>query len=238
VLEIINENKLNDNELVLIKDILKDLEVNYISSLDLSEFKGIKIVDDNYLHQDSDGRLEKEQILLPCTKIKKALSNVYNDDYKKLRTTIYHELVHLDFKNKYPKLHNLYDELNLNEEYDKAIPIQIWAEFNAQKESEKIATESAIKIYFKSFCDYNWNLHNELDFIKLKKHLPYIIVRINGRHLNREKSLSLIRNDYVKKIIIRVEEILYKLSNLEYEDSYDFLKELCDYLELEQGKYN
>jgi len=237
MLEIVNKCRLNDKQNLLLNEILTDLEDNHISGFNLSNFKGIRIADDNYLPSFSDGRLENQQVLLPYEKLINALANAYTDEYKKLRTTIYHELVHLDLENKYPQLHNLYKKLVAQENYVKATPIQIWMEYNAQETSEKLSVGSAIKIYFDSVCDFTWNLNDANDLVLLEKHLPYIIARINGQHLNREESLSRIKNGEVRKIILDVEEILKRLFALPGEDRIEYLKELFYYIELIESKY-
>lgn len=240
-MHIINIYRLNYIEQVSINNILKDLEQNYTSKFDLSNFKGIEIVDDSYLQNEyiiSEGRTENGKILLPYSNVKKAIINANSDEYKDLKSTIYHELAHIDLRNRFPILHNLYDKLCNEEKYEKSYPIRIWIEYNAQIESDKIKVESVIKKYHKSICDYNWNLYKELHFINLIKHLPYIIVRINGKYLNKNIALSQIKNIEVQKIILDVEIILKKLSLMGYKDDYEFLKELTDYLELIQTKYN
>ena len=236
-MNITNKEKLTNGELNILENLLQDLKEDYLYELNLTGLKGIKIVFDNYLHSDSDGRLENNEVLLPCSKTKKALSNNYDDNYESLKSTVYHELIHLDFRNKYPNLHDLYDKLVINEEYNKAVPILIWVEFNVESKNDVIYNGNVAKRYLDSIINYKWDFSNEEDFKKLKKHLPYIITRLNGKYLKKEEYLKQIKHEYLKKVVVEVEKILYKLSKQEYIDDYAFIKELCEYLDNEQSRY-
>lgn len=237
ILKIIDANKLTMEETELLNNVLLELENYYINNLNLYNFKGIKIVDDDYLHKDSDGRLEDNTVLLPYTKIKNALSNNFSDEHKKLKGTIYHELAHIDFRNKYPIIHNLYDKMVKAENYDESVPIQIWVEYNTQKASEKFAVESVVRNYFRSVCDYQWNLYNDEHFLILCKHLPYIIVRINGKYIEKEEVLKLIKNVNVRNFILDVEEILSKIDNVQDINNCEFLSELDNFLKSKRSQY-
>lgn len=236
-LEVINLDKLSTSEISIFKELLEYLESNYLYDMNLEKLKGIKIVFDNEIFIDSDGKFEDNQVLLPISKTKRALSNNQGDDFENLKSTIYHELAHLDFRNNFPVLHNMYDEYVLKEDYKKAVPIQIWVEFNVERKNNVICNENAVKKYMESVINFKWDSTKETHFIILKKHLPYIIARINGKYLNKADTISIIKSDYVKRIILDVEKILYDLSKQQYRDSFDFLKELYDYLDIEESKY-
>lgn len=190
----------------------------YIEDLDLTNFNCIKIVDDLLLNSLSDGYFENGTIMLPKKKIQKYLNL---KKYDILKSTIYHELCHLDLYNKLPILHSLYEKYNKQDNYVGSFTIMVYIEYLAHLKSTKMETIETQKDFYDSVYKLNYDFSNDIDKIYFIKAAPYII----GRDTN-DKYINKIENEDFKMRIEEVKRELIKLPIKEYIDDYTILYRL------------
>ena len=212
-----NEEKMDLKYLDKLKE-LCDSIMDFTYNLDLKGFNGIKIISDSLLHPTSDGNLKEKTMLLPKNKTQKYLQN---ENYDLLKSTIYHELCHVDLANKLPKLHELHKKYIDEENYIKCFTIMIYIEYIAHLKSSKLETIKTQKNFYESINQKKWDFSNECDKIIFIKSSPYIIGRdIENKYINE------ITNYELKKKILEVKIELEKLPTINFIDNYSILNDL------------
>ena len=216
-MNIINEAKMKLEYLDKLKKMCNSL-INSAEELDLRGFKGIKIIQDSLLHPTSDGNTRDKTILLPKDKTEKYLKE---ENYDLIKSTIYHELCHIDLSNKLPYLHDLHKQSMEEEDYIKSFTIMIYIEYIAHLKSSKIETCKTKNIFYDSVNKKHWNFLDECDKIMFIKTTPYII----GRD-EKSEYLNKLENSELRKRILEVAKELKKLPKSNFVDSYYILHDL------------
>lgn len=191
---------------------------NNSKGLDTSGFKGIHIISDDLLPSDFDGRLDAKKILLPKNKIEKYFINGMDDIVK---STIYHELCHIDISNKLPKLHLLHSSSIKNDDYITAFTIMIIIEYLAHLKSYRFETNENRKRYLDSVNSKLWNFNLDTDKILFIKHSPYIIARDHNNHF-----ISNLKNVDLKNRLLEIEKEIKKIISKGIKDDYSILLNL------------
>lgn len=211
------ETSINEDDIVKLQTICDSLN-NSINNLDLNNFKGIRLIEDKNFNVSSDGKSENGIILLPSTKTQQYLHNSKED---LIKSTIYHELCHVDLLNKLPNLHQLHNYYDQKENYIKSFTIMIYIEYLAHLKSSKLETKEIKRDFFESITNKNWIFDNEVNRIYFIKCSPYIIARDNTNDFIN----SLADND-LKSRIIEIKVELEELANKDPLDEYDKLNKL------------
>lgn len=211
-----NEAKIDLKYLDKLKEIINSIDVPYEFNLD--GFNGIKIISDSLLHPTSDGNLKDKTILLPKNKTQKYLQN---ENYGLIKSTIYHELCHVDLSNKLPYLHELHKKYMNEENYIKCFTIMIYIEYIAHLKSSKLETTETQENFYKSVNQRNWDFSDNCDKIMFIKFSPYII----GRDKNNKYIMKL-ENFELKERVLEVQSELKKLPTKNYIDNYFILSKL------------
>lgn len=217
-MKINNEAKMQEKYIEILKDIIKNIISNN-HELDLQGLEDIKIVN-NLENESSDGRFENNSIFLPKNKMEEYMKN---EDFDTIKSTIYHELCHVDLKNKLPQLHVLSDEYRNNENYVRYFTIMVYIEYISHIMSLKYETEENIKRFLKSINNRTWNLNDEISRIYFIKCAPYVLGRIN----NNFEYIDIIKSDEFKVHIVEVKEIIERIPNVNLIDDiiWSFLTE-------------
>lgn len=220
-MKINNETKMQEEYIEILKDIIKNIISNN-PELDLQELEDIKIVN-NLENKSSDGKFENNSIFLPKNKMEQYMKN---GDFDTIKSTIYHELCHVDLKNKLPQLHVLSDEYRNNENYVRYYTIMVYIEYISHIMSLKYETEENIKRFLKSINNRTWNFNDEISRIYFIKCAPYVLGRIN----NNFEYIDIIKSDEFKVHIVEVKEIIERIPNVNLIDDYNVLIELENYV--------
>ena len=212
-----NKTNMNDESMEKLNAICENIDEN-ISGFDLCGFKGISIVSDNVLPEISDGRLENMTILLPKRKTEHYFAN--NNDLL-VKSTIYHELCHVDLANKLPNLHALHASCVKKEDYISATTIMVYIEYVAHTNSYNFESAEIRSNFFKSICDWEWDFNNEEHKIYFIKAAPYIIARDpNSNFIND------LDNEMLRENLIEIRDELKKITKNGIIDDYDKLIDL------------
>lgn len=147
-------------------------------------------------------------------------------DIDTIRSTIYHELCHVDLKNKLPQLHVLSDEYKSKEDYIRYFTIMVYIEYISNIMSLKYETEESIKRFLESINNRTWNFDDEISRIYFIKCVPYILVKIT----NHFEYIGIIENNEFKKYIVESKEIIERIPNANLIDDYNVLVELENYV--------
>lgn len=220
-MKINNETKMQEEYMEILKDIIKNIISNN-PELDLQGLEDIKIVN-NLENKSSDGKFENNSIFLPKNKMEQYIKN---EDFDTIKSTIYHELCHVDLKNKLPQLHVLSDEYSNNENYVRYFTIMVYIEYISHIMSLKYETEENIKRFLKSINNRTWNFNDEISRIYFIKCAPYVLGRIN----NNFEYIDIIKSDEFKVHIVEVKEIIERIPNVNLIDDYNVLIELENYV--------
>lgn len=213
-MNIINTANMAKVDLKLLNNICDSLK-NVVLDLDLFGFKGIEIIPDSFLHSDSDGNTKNKLILLP---INKTHSYLINEGRDVVKSTIYHELCHIDLANKLPKLHELHEKYIMSDDYIKCFTIMIYIEYVAHLKSSIFESKDTQLKYYSSINNKKWDFNDECDKILFIKHIPYIL----GRDINNEY-INDISNVVLKQKLIEVKKELEILPTKNFIDDYSVL---------------
>lgn len=211
-----NEAKMDLKYLDKLKEIINTIAIPYEFNLD--EFNGIKIISDSLLHPVSVGNFKDKTILLPKNKTQKYLQD---ENYDLLKSTIYHELCHVDLLNKLPHLHELHKKYMNEENYIKCFTIMIYIEYIAHLKSSKLETPETKEKFYKSVNQRNWDFSDNCDKIMFVKSSPYII----GRDENNKYIMKL-ENFELKERVLEIQSEFENLSSKNYIDNYSILSNL------------
>ena len=217
-----------NNEANMMKEYLEKLEeiihnlVNKNTELDLDGLEQIKVVS-NIENASSDGRFENNVIILPKKRMEEYIKN---NDIDTIKSTIYHELCHVDLNNKLPQLHCLCDKYKMEENYIKYFTIMVYIEYIAHIMSLKYESEETIKRFLESINNRVWDFNNEIARIYFIKCVPYVLGRIN----NNFDYINILKSEEFKIRIIQAKEIIEKITYIELIDDYNRLLELEDFV--------
>lgn len=220
-MKINNEAKMQEEYIEILKYIIKNIISNN-PELDLRGLEDIKIVN-NLENESSDGRVENNSIFLSKNKMEEYMKN---EDFDTIKSTSYHELCHVDLKNKLPQLHVLSDEYRNNENYVRYFTIMVYIEYISHIMSLKYETEENIKRFLKSINNRTWNFNDEISRIYFIKCAPYVLGRIN----NNFEYIDIIKSNEFKVHIVEIKEIIERIPNVNLIDDYNVLIELENYV--------
>jgi len=215
---VINNEAGMDLEAVKILEKLYNTVLGESSELNLSGFKGIKIIFDSSLPPISDGRLEDKILLLPRNKIQRYL---HLGNYDIIKSTIHHELCHVDLANKLPFLHELLNDYMKEENYIKGFTIMIYIEYVVHLKSKKFETFENKIVFFESVNNKKWNFNNDVDKVMFIKVSPYIL----GRDTDSNYLKSVI-NIELKNRLLEIKKEFEKLPTIALIDNYRLLEGL------------
>lgn len=220
-MEINDEAKMQEKYIEMLKDIIENIIGNN-PELDLKGLEGIKIVN-NLENEGSGGRFENNVILLPKYKIEEYIKD---ENFDTIKSTIYHELCHVDLKSKFQQLHVLSDEYRNNENYVRYFTIMVYIEYISHIMSLEYETEENIKRFLNSINNRTWNFNDEISRIYFIKCAPYVLGRIN----NKFEYIDIIKSNEFKVHIVEVKEIIERIPNVNLIDDYNILIELENYV--------
>ncbi len=204
---IINKAKMNEFSFIELNRVISLLEKEIIE-FNLNGFNGLIIEDDNMFPNSSDGRMINKTILLPKNRTEE---NLRYANYK-VKSTIYHELCHVDLSNKLPNIHEEYNKSLEKENYVKAFTIHTYIEYITHIKSIKFESEKSIDEFIQSVNNKKWNFSSNEDDIYMVKAAPYIIAR--------NYDLSRIENQNLKNRLFRIKSELERLEKIRIEDDY------------------
>lgn len=212
-----NETLINKEDIIKIQSICDSLN-DRINNFNLNDFKGIKLIEDKYFNVSSDGKSENGIILLPSRKTQQYLHNGQED---LIKSTIYHELCHIDLLNKLPNLHQLHSYYVQKEDFIKSFTIMIYIEYLAHLKSSNLETKEIKESFFESIINKNWNFENEENRIYFIKCAPYIIARDNTNNF-----INNLTDNNLKSRLIEIKVEFEKLNSETLTDEYDILNNL------------
>lgn len=217
MIKIRNEAKMSIEYFKRIEEIITNI-IDMSKELNLDGIKEINIID-NIPNIDSDGRYENDRILLFKDKMEEYLKN---DDVNTIKSTIYHELCHVDAKKRLPQLHALHEKYMEEENYIKTYTIMVYIEYVTHKKSIKYEKKESIKRFLESINNIEWDFEDYELKIKFVKSVPYVLARV----FNNPEYINIIKNREFTDRIIQVKEIIEKINNGELTDDYSSLHEL------------
>lgn len=212
----------------MVKGYLEKLEeiiynfVNKNTKLDLKGLHQIKIVD-SIENTSSNERFENNAIILPKNKMEEYIKN---NDKATIKSTIYHELCHVDLNNRLPQLHHLNDKYKQEENYIKYFTIMVYIEYVAHIMSLKYESEETIKRFLESINNRIWNFNDEISRIYFIKCVPYVLGRINKNF----DYINIVKSEDFKKHIVQAKEIIERAVCDGAIDDYNNLIELEDFV--------
>lgn len=219
-----NEEKLSENLIKELQFIIDEI-IKVNNNLCLDKLKGVKIVKDSLLDSSSSASYRDNFILLPKNKIEKYINE---NNYNLIKSTIYHELCHVDIEARLPNLHTLHKKYLQEENYIKVYTIMIYIEYLTHLKSYELETDDNIKIFFKSLNNRNWNFSDEIDCIYFIKCSPYVVARLKHNYEN----LNLINNKEFKEHILEIKDIFERLELHKDIDDYKILTDLEKYVSI------
>lgn len=212
-----NETSIDEKDIVKLQTICASLN-NSLDDLNLNNFKGIRLIEDKYFNASPDGKSENGTVLLPSIKTQRYLHEG-NEDL--IKSTIYHELCHVDLLNKLPNLHQLHNYYVQKEDYIKSFTIMIYIEYIVHLRSSKLETQEMKEAFFESIINKNWIFDNEENRIYFIKCAPYIIARDNTNNF-----INSIKDSDLKARIVEIKIEFEKLANKNPIDEYAKLNKL------------
>lgn len=209
------ENKacMSESYLNKLKELTTKIEEELLD-LDLSEFKGINIEYDSSFPSLSDGRTNNKTIILPKNRTENNLDNKID----MVKSTIIHELYHIDLSNRLPRIHSEFSTALKTEKYIKGYTILTYIEYITHLKSTKYENEELKNSFIKSINRKKWNFENEEDKIYMIKAAPYIIAR--------DPELLKIENKILKNNLSEIKRELERLNRIEINDDYFCLSKL------------
>jgi len=217
-----------NNEAKIVKEYFEKLEeiinnlVNENTELNLEGLHQIKIVD-NIENTSSDGRFENNAIILPKNKMEEYIKN---NDEAIIKSTIYHELCHVDLNNRLPQLHNLSNKYKHEENYIKFFTIMVYIEYIAHIMSLKYEGEEIIKRFLESINNRTWNFNDEISRVYFIKCVPYVLGRINKNF----DYINIVKSKDFKNHIVQAKEIIERAVCNGAIDDYNKLVEVEDFI--------
>ena len=207
-----------DNEYVeVIQSILEELSYD-IDQFDLTGFKGIEIVDDSLLRTDSDGCTTNKLTQLPKRKME---CYIDQDNLCKVKSTIFHEMIHVELSNKLPNIHKEFEQSVINEDIVKNYTIRLYIEYVAHKQSSDKECVQNKKEFYNSVNNYAWDFNNDATREYFIRIAGYII----GRDRNN-KYLNQIINEELKNNLLEIKPVLEQIGVMPIIDDYMVLSRL------------
>lgn len=201
----------------------------------------VTVVPIDYLPNQSSGRIENGKILLSYQLLKEVSNNnpFYDANSKLtveeieknletqesilvLKSTIFHEIVHLSRKETIPALYEAVEKY-WDDDIFLAMAAQYWVEYDAHLISNRLESLIVSKNFCECFISFDWKM-NEHGYWYILKCLPYFTARMklledNNIHLD----INEIKN---KKIIELIKKIQDESSKLERVIPFDELSYL------------
>ena len=177
---LLNESKIDNYFIIIIEKIIKEISTS-TNNLNLDGLDLIIIKDDSFFNNISDARTVDKTVYIRKSFL---INNIEEKNYSIIKSTIYHELCHIDIKNKYPKLHELYD-FYLNEDDDtKVFTIMFFIEYITSIKSNLMESNETNKIFWESVYNKYWDFNNPVDRVYFIKESSYILARDNNNEID------------------------------------------------------
>ncbi|WP_323616476.1 hypothetical protein [Erysipelothrix rhusiopathiae] len=188
-----------------LNEIVEDTKKEF--GYEFANFKGFEFSDK--IGEVSDGRYSQGVIIIPIEKIDSQIKD------GTIVKNLQHELMHAEFERLFPQIHEAaYDAIE-NEQYEDFFVINVFVEYYVHKMGRD-EDEEIVKGFLKSFENYNFNFRDELDQIKFKKYLPYLLYRVEL--METEDLKKYISNNYVLQKCIELHQFLRNKNISDYRD--------------------
>lgn len=206
-----------------------DLNINTLREIELRNIEEFEI--------NTDGRTVGNNKIIVTSRLYDFLPTLNieklreNEDYKRLRQTIHHEMGHI---NDMAAMANLYKYASVSGHNKEQAASQFWLEYLAEKRSvgfEGLDDDT----YCKDFVSINWectmssttNNFGGRNYAYLTKHLPYFIARTEDDNI-RDKYMSIVSNSLLKEYINEADVELKRLVKMYPFDDVLELKNLSN----------
>lgn len=206
----------------------------YGSDLNINTLKEIELRNIDEFEIKTDGRTVGNNKIIVTSRLYDFLPTLNieklqeNEDYKRLRQTIHHEMGHI---NDMAAMPNLYKYASASGHDKEQVASQFWLEYLAEKRSvgfEGLDDDT----YCKDFVNKNWECtmssttdnFDDRNYAYLTKHLPYFIARTEDDNI-RDKYICIVRNSL---LIEYINEADIELKKLEKIYPFDDVLELND----------
>jgi len=234
---------------VFLKDLFDYVITRYGNGLELSKLKSIEMV--KSLSNESDGRMIDEKSIQISSRLYKHLPTLdvsdlhYNDTFKIIVKTFYHELCHISEISVMPQIH----QYGFSQEGINFMVALFWIEYIVERKSYAI-----INLYDNKLCTdvakNRWNIsklnYDEADcsnYFYLTKVLPYVIARIQVDG-SANTYIKTIKNPIVQSMVYELNnevlriEVFYPFDGIEnlrgihelFEKYFDFFMERKDFV--------
>ena len=195
----------------------------YGSDLNISTLREIELRNINEFEIITDGRTVGNGKIIVTSRLYDYLPTLdleklqENEDYKRIRQTIHHEMGHINDMAAMPNLYKYASDSGNNKEQEAS---QFWLEYLADKRSvgfEGLDDDA----YCKDFVNNNWECtmssttdnFDDRNYAYLTKHLPYFIARTEDDNI-RNKYMYFVRNSLLKEYINEADIELKKLEKI------------------------
>ena len=210
---LLNESKIDNYHIIIIEEIIEEISID-ANNLNLDGLDLIIIKDDSFFNNLSDARTINKTVYIRKSFL---INNIEEKNYSIIKSTIYHEFCHIDIKNKYPKLHELYD-FYLNEDDDtKVFTIMFFIEYITSVKSNLMESNETNKIFWESVYNKYWDFNNPVDRVYFIKESSYILARDNNNEIN------MIIDSNAKKRLNDLKSIIDTIINGDVIDDYSIL---------------
>ena len=212
-----NTAQMDNSYVQIVETVLNELNYD-ICELDLTGFKGIEIVDDSLLRIDSDACTTNKLTQLPKRKTEHYIDQ---DNLCKVKSTIFHEMVHINLSNKLPNIHEEFEQSVINEDIVKNYTIRLYIEYVAHKQSSDKECVQNKREFYNSVNNYAWDFNNDATREYFIRIAGYII----GRDRNN-KYLNQIINEELKSNLLEIKPVLEQIGVMPIIDDYMVLSRL------------
>lgn len=208
----------------------------YGDELNLQNLKQIELIDISEFDIEKDGSTyDNGTRIIVTSRLYDMLPNynikelVYDNNFKLLVNTMYHEMGHVSDWQKYP---NIYLEAETMKEMKKALPALFWLEYLAELRSCHVEGAN-VEEFCTQFVQRQWHSYkndlsiiDESNFFYMNKLLPYFIARTKTE--KGQKYLKEVKNvllcDYINELIVELDQLK---ENLPFDD-IEVLENLYD----------
>ena len=166
--------------------------------------------------------------MLPVDKTANILNISNQEELKKLKSNIIHEMCHVELLTLLPKLHKKHELAIQKENYITAFVIIIYIEYLAHLKSVQYESIICIDEFFKSINIYDWDFKDEMSKTYMIKTASYIITRDSDKRVKGRNYIENLKNIELKEKIKEV-KILIENTKL-FDDNYGQLLRIEEFV--------